>query len=144
MRNSREKSASSSRCEPCASASLMPRSWAEKGGFRPDLLQAVADLRPPVIRWPGGCFADGYHWRDGVGPRDKRPRSINAAWGNAPDSNAFGTHEFMDLCGQLGCEPYICGNVGSGTVRAASASAIFGSSIPHSRVSKFHRIARHR
>lgn len=73
----------------------------------------------PVIRWPGGCFADGYHWRDGIGPRDKRPRSINAAWGNAPDTNAFGTHEFMDFLDQIGARSFVSVNVGSGSVREA-------------------------
>lgn len=83
-------------------------------GLRNDVIAALKELHIPVLRWPGGCFADGYHWRDGIGPRDKRPRRSNAVWGGV-DTNAFGTHEFMDLCEMLGAAPYITGNVGSGT-----------------------------
>jgi alpha-N-arabinofuranosidase len=71
----------------------------------------------PNLRWPGGCFADTYHWKDGIGPRENRPSIVNVHWGGVTENNHFGTHEFMDLCGMLGCEPYICGNVGSGTVQ---------------------------
>ncbi len=83
-------------------------------GIRNDVVAALKELRIPVLRWPGGCFADEYHWRDGIGPRDERPRRPNASWGGV-DTNAFGTHEFMDLCEMLGAEPYINGNLGSGT-----------------------------
>jgi alpha-L-arabinofuranosidase len=83
-------------------------------GLRNDVVAALKELRVPVLRWPGGCFADEYHWRDGIGPRDKRPKRPNASWGGV-DTNAFGTHEFLDLCEMLGAEPYINGNVGSGT-----------------------------
>jgi alpha-N-arabinofuranosidase len=83
-------------------------------GLRNDVVGALKELRIPVLRWPGGCFADEYHWRDGIGPRDKRPRRPNASWGGV-DTNAFGTHEFMELCEMLGAEPYINGNLGSGT-----------------------------
>jgi alpha-N-arabinofuranosidase len=83
-------------------------------GLRNDVVAALRELRVPVLRWPGGCFADEYHWRDGIGPRDTRPRRPNASWGGV-DTNAFGTHEFMDLCEMLGAEPYINGNVGTGT-----------------------------
>ena len=86
-------------------------------GLRRDVVAALRRLDVPVLRWPGGCFADEYHWRDGVGPRELRPKMINTHWGGVVENNHFGTHEFLDLCGQLGCEPYICGNVGSGTVR---------------------------
>jgi alpha-N-arabinofuranosidase len=86
-------------------------------GIRADIVEALRKIRIPVLRWPGGCFADEYHWRDGVGPADSRPRRINTHWGGVIETNRFGTHEFLDLCEQLGCEPYICGNVGSGTVR---------------------------
>ena len=86
-------------------------------GIRNDVVQALRRIRIPVLRWPGGCFADEYHWKDGVGPRSKRPSMINTNWGGVTENNHFGTHEFLDLCEQLGCEPYICGNVGSGTVR---------------------------
>jgi alpha-N-arabinofuranosidase len=86
-------------------------------GIRNDVVAALKDLGVPVLRWPGGCFADEYHWRDGIGPRDKRPKRINTHWGGVIETNQFGTHEFMDLCEQIGAEPYICGNVGSGTVQ---------------------------
>ena len=83
-------------------------------GLRNDVVNALKELQVPLLRWPGGCFADEYHWRDGIGPRDKRPKRPNASWGGV-DTNAFGTHEFMDLCEMLGAEAYINGNVGSGT-----------------------------
>src|SRR3990170_5693118 len=82
-------------------------------GYRKDVLDALKKIRVPVIRWPGGCFADEYHWRDGIGPRDKRPVRINTHWGWVPESNAFGTHEFMDFTELLGAEAYIAGNMGS-------------------------------
>ncbi len=86
-------------------------------GIRNDVVAALRDVAIPNLRWPGGCFADEYHWMDGIGPRAKRPSMINTHWGGVTEDNGFGTHEFMDLCEQLGCEPYICGNVGSGTVQ---------------------------
>jgi alpha-L-arabinofuranosidase len=86
-------------------------------GIRTDIVEAMKAIRVPNIRWPGGCFADDYHWMDGIGPKADRTPIINVHWGGALESNHFGTHEFMDLCEQIGCEPYICGNVGSGTVR---------------------------
>lgn len=85
-------------------------------GIRTDVVEALKNLDIPVLRWPGGCFADEYHWRDGIGPRDKRPKMVNTHWGMVTDDNSFGTHEFLDLCDMLGCEAYIAGNVGSGTV----------------------------
>ncbi|MCX7800593.1 MAG: alpha-N-arabinofuranosidase [Fimbriimonadales bacterium] len=87
------------------------------GGLRRDVLEALRRLRVPNLRWPGGCFADTYHWKDGVGPREARPRIVNVHWGGTTEDNSFGTHEFLDLCEKLGCEPYIVGNLGSGTVR---------------------------
>ncbi len=86
-------------------------------GIRNDVVAALRKINPPVLRWPGGCFADTYHWKDGVGPAAKRPSIVNTNWGGVTENNHFGTHEFLDLCAQLGCEPYFCGNVGSGTVR---------------------------
>jgi alpha-N-arabinofuranosidase len=83
-------------------------------GMRKDVLDALKEIRPPVIRWPGGCFADDYHWRDGIGPRSERPKRINIHWGNVIESNEFGTHEFLRLCRLVNAEPYLCGNVGSG------------------------------
>jgi len=89
-------------------------------GIRKDVVEALRKIKVPVLRWPGGCFADEYHWRDGIGPREQRPTMINTHWGGVVENNHFGTHEFMDLCAQLECEPYICGNVGSGTVQEMS------------------------
>ncbi|MDF1514448.1 MAG: alpha-N-arabinofuranosidase, partial [Anaerolineae bacterium] len=86
-------------------------------GIRSDIVQALRDIHIPNLRWPGGCFADEYHWKDGIGPRETRPSMVNTHWGGVTENNHFGTHEFMDLCDQLECEPYICGNVGSGSVR---------------------------
>lgn len=85
-------------------------------GIRTDTVEALRKLNIPNLRWPGGCFADVYHWRDGIGPRGRRVKSVNF-WGEASEPNHFGTHEFMDLCQQLNCDPYIAGNVGSGTVQ---------------------------
>ncbi|MBI5960091.1 MAG: alpha-N-arabinofuranosidase, partial [Chloroflexi bacterium] len=86
-------------------------------GIRNDIVEALRRINIPNLRWPGGCFADDYHWRDGIGPREDRSSRVNTHWGNVTENNAFGTHEFMDLCAQLECEPYICGNVGSGTMQ---------------------------
>lgn len=86
-------------------------------GIRSDIVEALKELNIPNLRWPGGCFADTYHWKDGIGPRKNRPKMINVHWGGVTEDNSFGTHEFMDLCEQLNCEPVICGNVGSGTVQ---------------------------
>jgi len=85
-------------------------------GYRNDVLNALKDLHIPVLRWPGGCFADEYHWMDGIGPREKRPKMSNNNWGGVIEDNSFGTNEFFNLCELLGCEPYLSGNVGSGTV----------------------------
>lgn len=85
-------------------------------GIRTDVVEALKKISIPNLRWPGGCFADEYHWRDGIGPRSDRPKMINTHWGGVTEDNSFGTHEFLDLCEQLGTEPYICGNVGSGSV----------------------------
>ncbi len=86
-------------------------------GMRNDVVAALHALNIPNLRWPGGCFADEYHWKDGIGPKSQRPTMINTHWGGVTENNHFGTHEFFDLCELLGCEPYICGNVGSGTVQ---------------------------
>ena len=86
-------------------------------GYRTDVVEALKKLKVPVLRWPGGCFADEYHWMDGIGPKDKRPCMINTHWGGVTENNHFGTHEFMKFCEMIGAEPYICGNLGSGTVQ---------------------------
>ncbi len=86
-------------------------------GFRNDVLAALRDLHVPVVRWPGGCFADEYHWRDGVGPRATRPVTLNTNWGGVPDTNEFGTHEFLDFAEMIGADAYINGNLGTGSAR---------------------------
>lgn len=88
-------------------------------GLRRDVLDATKAIRPPVIRWPGGNFASGYHWEDGVGPRDSRPARFDLAW-KAPEPNQFGTDEFIDFCRSTGAEPYICVNMGSGSAEEAA------------------------
>jgi alpha-N-arabinofuranosidase len=80
------------------------------------VIEAMRRISPPNIRWPGGCFADIYHWKDGVGPREERPTVVNTLWGGVTEDNSFGTHEFMQLVEALGAEPFVVGNVGSGTV----------------------------
>ena len=89
-------------------------------GMRTDVVEALKNIRLPVLRWPGGCFADEYHWKDGIGPREGRKRMVNTHWGGVTEDNSFGTHEFLEFCRQVGCEPYINGNVGSGTVQEMS------------------------
>ena len=85
-------------------------------GYRTDVLEALKALKIPVLRWPGGCFADEYHWMEGIGPQEGRRKIVNNNWGGTLEDNSFGTHEFLNLCEMLGTEPYISGNVGSGTV----------------------------
>ncbi|MBQ8821373.1 MAG: alpha-N-arabinofuranosidase [Lachnospiraceae bacterium] len=89
-------------------------------GMRNDVVAALKEMQIPVLRWPGGCFADEYHWKDGIGPKETRKKMINTHWGGVVEDNSFGTHEFMELCKQLGCKNYINGNVGSGTVQEMS------------------------
>jgi alpha-N-arabinofuranosidase len=91
-----------------------------ESGIRLDVVDALRAIRIPNLRWPGGCFADDYHWRDGIGPREDRPRMVNSHWGDVVEDNSFGTHEFMQLCEMLGADPYVSGNIGSGTVREMS------------------------
>ena len=86
-------------------------------GVRNDIINALKELKIPNLRWPGGCFADTYHWKDGVGPQSERPTIVNTWWGNVTEDNSFGTHNFLNLCEELGAEPYLSGNVGSGTVQ---------------------------
>ncbi|MBO5245916.1 MAG: alpha-N-arabinofuranosidase [Eubacterium sp.] len=89
-------------------------------GMRTDVVEALKEMKIPVLRWPGGCFADEYHWMDGIGPKENRKKMINTHWGGVVEDNSFGTHEFFELCRQLGCKTYINGNLGSGTVREMS------------------------
>lgn len=88
--------------------------------IRLDIVAALKKIKIPNLRWPGGCFADEYHWRDGIGPTAARPKMVNTNWGGVTEDNSFGTHEFLKLCELLGCEPYIAANVGSGTVEEMS------------------------
>ncbi len=89
-------------------------------GFRLDVLQLLKDLQVSVLRWPGGNFASNYHWRGGIGPKESRPVRPDLAWGGA-ESNRFGTDEFIEYCAALGAEPYICLNMGSGSLDEALA-----------------------
>jgi alpha-N-arabinofuranosidase len=81
------------------------------------VIAALKKMKIPALRWPGGCFADTYHWKDGIGPKDKRPSIVNRWWGGVTEDNSFGTHDFLNMCELLGAEPYLSGNVGSGTVQ---------------------------
>ncbi|MDX1429777.1 MAG: alpha-L-arabinofuranosidase C-terminal domain-containing protein [Rhodothermales bacterium] len=85
-------------------------------GYREDIIEALRKIKIPNLRWPGGCFADYYHWRDGIGPTKNRPTIVNTIWGGVTEDNSFGTHEFMELAERLGAAPIVVGNVGSGTV----------------------------
>jgi alpha-N-arabinofuranosidase len=75
-----------------------------KNGVRTDVIEALKKLKIPVLRWPGGCFADTYHWQDGIGPKDSRPSMLNVWWGNVKEDNSFGTNEFLNMCEELGAE----------------------------------------
>jgi len=88
-------------------------------GYRTDVVEAFKDLKVPVLRWPGGCFADTYHWKDGIGPKEDRPSIVNVFWGGVTEDNSFGTHEFLNFCELIGTEPYLSINVGTGTVQEA-------------------------
>lgn len=89
-------------------------------GVRNDVIDALKNLNIPNLRWPGGCFADTYHWKDGIGPKGKRPSIVNTWWGGVTENNSFGTHDFLNMCELLGTEPYLAGNVGSGEVQELS------------------------
>lgn len=89
-------------------------------GMRKDIIDAFKNIKMPVLRWPGGCFADEYHWKDGIGPKESRKSIINTNWGGVTENNSFGTHEFLKFCELVGCQPYINANVGSGTVQEMS------------------------
>ncbi|QNL50776.1 alpha-N-arabinofuranosidase [Olivibacter sp. SDN3] len=87
------------------------------GGVRNDVIEALKKLNIPNLRWPGGCFADTYHWKDGIGPKGNRPSIVNTWWGGVTENNSFGTHDFLNMCELLETEPYLAGNVGSGEVQ---------------------------
>lgn len=101
-------------------------------GIRNDVVEALKKLKVPLLRWPGGCFADTYHWKDGVGPKDKRASLVNQWWGGVTEDNSFGTHEFLNFCKLIGAEPYISGNVGSGTVKEMSDWVSYANASPAS------------
>jgi alpha-N-arabinofuranosidase len=88
-----------------------------KNGIRLDVVDALKKLKIPNLRWPGGCFADTYHWKDGIGPKEKRPKIVNVWWGGVTEDNSFGTHDFLNMCEMLDTEPYLAANIGSGTVQ---------------------------
>jgi alpha-N-arabinofuranosidase len=99
--------------------------WTRQGSagpwrIREDVVQALRAIKVPNLRWPGGCFADFYHWKDGIGPRERRPTLVNNHWGGVTEDNGVGTHEYLELTQKLGAEPFIVGNVGSGTVQEMS------------------------
>lgn len=89
-------------------------------GMRCDVVNALREMGIPVLRWPGGCFADEYHWKDGIGKKSERKKMINTHWGGVVEDNSFGTHEYFELCRQLGCDTYVNANVGSGSVKEMS------------------------
>lgn len=91
-----------------------------KDGVRKDVIEAFRQIKMPVLRWPGGCFADEYHWKDGIGEKSLRKKMINTNWGGVTEDNSFGTHEFFNMCEEIGCQPYLAGNLGSGTVHELS------------------------
>ncbi|MDE3234836.1 MAG: alpha-N-arabinofuranosidase [Bacteroidota bacterium] len=100
-------------------------------GVRNDIIAALKKLKVPALRWPGGCFADTYHWKDGVGPKDKRPSIVNRWWGGVTENNSFGTHDFLNMCELIGAEPYLAGNVGSGTVQEMSDWVQYVNGLPN-------------
>jgi alpha-N-arabinofuranosidase len=108
-------------------------------GFRSDVIAALKELDVPVLRWPGGCFGDTYHWKDGLGPRESRPSIVNIHWGGVTEDNSFGTHEFLDFCELIGAEPYINLNVGSGTVQEAAEWVEYITSSNESPMTKLRR-----
>ena len=89
-------------------------------GVRNDIIEALKELKIPNLRWPGGCFADTYHWKDGIGQKNERPTIVNQWWGGVTEDNSFGTHDFLNLCEVLKTAPYLSGNIGSGTVQELS------------------------
>src|SRR6266513_1306116 len=95
--------------------------WTKEGSgqwhLRDDVIEALRRIQVPNVRWPGGCFADYYHWRDGIGPAARRPRMVNTIWGNVIEDNSFGTEEYLELVRRIGAEPFVVGNVGTGSPR---------------------------
>lgn len=105
-------------------------------GMRTDAVEALKEMGLPVLRWPGGCFADEYHWKDGIGPKASRKKMINTNWGGVTEDNSFGTHEYFELCRQIGCDTYVNGNVGSGTVQELSEWVEYMTSSAYSKMTE--------
>ena len=105
-------------------------------GVRSDVVGALKAIKVPVVRWPGGCFADEYHWRDGIGPAAKRKTTVNAVWAGAVEPNTFGTHEFMDFAEQIGSEAYVSINMGSGSVQEAAEWLEYMTAVPPASAAK--------
>jgi alpha-N-arabinofuranosidase len=108
-------------------------------GYRNDVMAALRELKVPVIRWPGGCFADGYDWRDGIGPAAQRPVRVNTNWGGVDDPNSFGTHEFMDFAERVGADAYVAGDIGSAPPRDLSQWVEYITSPSQSRLAQLRR-----
>lgn len=108
-------------------------------GYRNDVVAALKAIKVPVVRWPGGCFADDYHWREGIGPRDKRPVKVNVMWGGVEEPNSFGTHEFMDFAELIGTKTYLAGNVGTGTPQEMSEWVEYMTSPTQSSIANLRR-----
>jgi alpha-N-arabinofuranosidase len=108
-------------------------------GYRRDVVEALRALKVPVVRWPGGCYADIYHWRDGIGPRAQRPITLNKWWGNTEEKNQFGTHEFFDFAELIGAKTYLNVNVGTGTPGEARDWVEYVSSPSNSRLAQLRR-----
>lgn len=108
-------------------------------GWRKDVVAALKDLKVPLVRWPGGCFADEYHWREGIGPRNKRPVKVNTTWGGVAENNAVGTHEFFDLAEQLGAEAYVNGNMGTGSPQEMAEWLEYMTAEGHSTLAELRR-----
>ena len=105
-------------------------------GVRSDVVGALKEIKVPVVRWPGGCFADEYHWRDAIGPAAKRKTTVNAVWAGAVEPNTFGTHEFMDFAEQIGSEAYVSINMGSGSVQEAAEWLEYMTAVPPASAAK--------
>ena len=118
-------------------------------GMRTDVVDALKEMKIPVLRWPGGCFADEYHWRNGIGPKDQRRAMVNTNWGGVMEPNEFGTHEFFDFIEQVGADAYISVNVGSGTVQEAAdwleyMTAVHPTALAKERIREFTGEAMHK
>jgi alpha-L-arabinofuranosidase len=108
-------------------------------GIRNDVVAALKTLKVPNLRWPGGCFADTYHWKDGIGPKENRPTIVNTWWGGVTENNSFGTHDFLNMCELLGTEPYLAGNMATGTVQEMADWAQYVNFKGESPMSKLRR-----